>query len=174
MPSIEELQRELEKSRAETRSAFENRALMYAYLYDELEEELGQEAATNFMKRAIFRRGLEVGQKYRPAAEAGDLTEVARLFIDGSPAEGTLFTPGLEEAFEGGDTLVLRMTTCPLKDAWVKAGYASDKVDLLCDIAAAVDEGTFEGAGLDLRFLDRQACAGSEKCLLELKLRKGE
>lgn len=174
MQSAEELRAELEKSRAETRSAFENRALMYAYIYDELEAEVGQERATDLLKRAIFRRGLEVGQKYRPAAKAGDLAEVARLFVEGSPAEGTLFTPGVEEAFETGDTVVLRMTTCPLKDAWEAAGYSAEKVDLFCEIAAAVDEGTFEGAGLDLRFLDRQACAGSEKCLLELKLRKPE
>lgn len=162
---------ELKKSRAQTRAAFENRALMYAYIYDELEAEIGAERATALMKRAIFRRGLEVGQGYRAAAQAGDLAEVGRLFIEGSPAEGAFFEPGVEEFTPGSDTIVLRMTGCPLKDAWLSAGYSAEQTDHLCDIAAAVDEGTFEGAGLDLRFLDRQACAGSEKCLLELKLR---
>ncbi|MCE5190282.1 MAG: L-2-amino-thiazoline-4-carboxylic acid hydrolase [Actinomycetia bacterium] len=161
----------LEQSRAETRSAFENRALMYAYIYDELEAEIGAERATALMKRAIFRRGLEIGQKYRPAAEAGDLAEVGRLFVEGSPAEGALFEPAVEEFSPDSDTILLRMTACPLKDAWLAAGYSAEKADLLCDISAAVDEGTFQGAGLDLRFLDRQACPGSEKCLLELKLR---
>lgn len=164
----EELQAALEKARAETRASFENRALMYAYLYDELEAELGAERATEIMKRAIFRRGLEVGQRYREAAQAGDLAEVARLFVEGSPAEGAFFEPGVEEISAEGDRVVLRMTACPLKDTWRDAGYSAEKVDLLCEIAAAVDEGTFEGAGLDLRFLDRQACAGSERCLLEL------
>ncbi len=168
----ERMQAVLTQSRAETRSAFENRALMYAYIYDELEAELGAERATAIMKRAIFRRGLEIGQKYRPAAEAGDLAEVGRMFVEGSPAEGALFEPGVEEFEPGSDTIVLRMTGCPLKDAWLAAGYSAEQTDHLCDIAAAVDHGTFEGAGLDLRFLDRQACAGSEKCLLELKLRK--
>jgi hypothetical protein len=167
----EELQAALEKARAETRASFENRALMYAYLYDELESELGAERAVELMKRAIFRRGLEVGQKYREAARAGDLAEVARLFVDGSPAEGGLFEPGVEETSQEGDRLVLRMVSCPLKEAWQSTGYSAEKVDLLCEIAAAVDEGTFEGAGLDLRFLDRQACPGSEKCLLELRTR---
>jgi hypothetical protein len=167
----EEPQAALEKARAETHASFENRALLYACLYDELESELGAENATRLMKRAIFRRGLEVGQKYREAAQAGDLAEVARLFVDGSPAEGTLFEPGVEEASPEGDRLVLRMVSCPLKKAWQSAGYSTEKVDLLCEIAAAVDEGTFEGAGLDLRFLDRQACPGSEKCLLELRTR---
>ena len=110
--------------------------------------------------------------KYRPAAQAGDLAEVARLLVEGCPAQGSLFEPGTEEVAADGERIVLRMTACPLKDAWIAAGYDAAKVDHLCDIAAAVDEGTFEGAGLDLTFLDRQACAGSEKCLFELKVRR--
>jgi len=165
-----ELESALEQSRAETRASFENRALMYAYIYDELEREIGEDRATDLMKRAIFRRGLEVGRKYKPAADAGDLAEVARLFVEGSPAEGAFFEPGVAEQPADG-RVVLKMTSCPLKDAWIEAGYDADKVDHLCDIAAAVDEGTFEGAGLDLQFLDRQACAGSATCLLELKRR---
>ncbi len=152
-------------------SAFENRALAYAYIYDELEAEIGAERATALMKRAIYRRGLEVGEKYRAAAQAGDLAEVARLFVEGSPAEGRFFEPGVEEASAEGDRIVLRMTACPLMDVWRAAGYSAEKTDLLCEIAAAVDEGTFEGAGLDLRFLDRHACPGSTRCLLELRLR---
>lgn len=165
-----ELEQALEASRAETRAAYENRALMYAYIYDELEMEIGRERAVDLMKRAIFRRGLEIGRNYREAAEAGDLAEVGRRFVEGSPSEGALFEPGIEVPAESGRT-VLRMTACPLADAWRAAGYDAEKVDLLCDIAAAVDEGTFEGAGLDLRFLDRQACEGSDRCLLELKVR---
>lgn len=169
---VDELTAALERAHAETRAAFENRALMYAYLYDELEAELGAERATEIMKRAIYRRGLEVGEGFRDAAEAGDLHEVARRFVAGSPAGGAFFEPALEEEPSDG-RVVLRMTGCPLKDAWRKAGYPAEKVDHLCDIAAAVDYGTFEGAGLGLTFLDRQACPGSEKCLLELKLRSG-
>lgn len=165
-----ELEEALAKSRAETRAAFENRALAYAYIYDELAEELGAQRATAIMKRAIHRRGLEVGLQYRDAVATGDLNEVARIFVEGSPAGGSLFEPAVEEPVASG-RVVLRMTGCPLQDAWEKAGYSADQVDHLCDIAAAVDEGTFESAGLDLRFLDRHACPGSEKCLLELKLR---
>jgi hypothetical protein len=162
---------ELERSRAETRSAFENRALVYAYLFDELEAELGTQRAADVMKRAIFRRGLDIGRRYRAAAEAGDLDEVGRLFVEGSPCDGALFEPAVEEPPAGGRT-VLRMTACPLADAWREAGYEPKRVDLLCEIASAVDERTFEGAGLDLRFLDRQACVSGERCLLELRLRE--
>lgn len=161
----------LEQSRAETRAAFENRALMYAYIYDELESEVGAERAAEILKRAVHRRGLEIGEKYRPAVKAGDLEAVGRMFVESSPAEGALFEPAVDEPPADGRT-VLRMTACPLADAWRNAGYDESHVDLLCDIAAAVDHGTFEAAGLDLRFLDRQACKGSDRCLLELRLRE--
>ncbi|TLM99442.1 MAG: hypothetical protein FDZ75_00020 [Actinobacteria bacterium] len=167
---IAELERALEVSRAETRAAFENRAVLYAYLFDELESELGVERATEVMKRAIYRRGLDVGRAYREAAEAGDLEEVARLFADRSPQQGALFEPGVEEPAEGG-RIVIRMTGCPLAEAWRDAGYQPERVDLLCEIAAAVDEGTFAAAGLELAFLDRQGCVGSDRCLLELRVR---
>jgi predicted ArsR family transcriptional regulator len=159
---------ELTQSRSETRGAFENRALMYAYLYEELADELGPDRATELMKRAIHRRGLEVGRKYRPAAHSRDLDEVGRIFCETSPAAGELFEPGVEEQDE--ERIVLRMTACPLVDAWRAAGLDVDEIDHLCEIAAAVDEGTFEGAGLELTFLDRIGQPGSEHCLLELRL----
>jgi predicted ArsR family transcriptional regulator len=168
----ESCQAQLSKSRAETRAAFENRALMYYHLFEEMSAELGRTKATEVMKRAIRRRGLEVGQKYRPAAESGDLDEVARIFCEGSPCAGTLFSPGVEERSEG--RVVLRMTTCPLVDAWSDAGLSAEEIDTLCEIAAAVDEGTFEGAGLDLTFLERQPQPGGSRCLLELKVREAE
>jgi hypothetical protein len=159
---------ELEQSRAETRASFENRALMYAYIYDELSDELGAERATDLMARAIHRRGLEVSRKYRAAAHSGDLEAVGRIFCEGSPCDGELFEPGVEES--GEDRIVLRMTACPLVDTWRAAGLDADEIDRLCGIAAAVDEGTFEGAGLELTFLDRLGAPGSERCLLELRL----
>ena len=159
----------LDKSRAETRAAFENRALMYAAIYEELAEEIGPARAADVMKRAIHKRGLDVGLKYREAAAAGDLDEVARIFVEGSPAGGSLFTPGVEERDE--EVVVLRMTSCPLVDAWRAQGFSDDEIDLLCEIAAAVDEGTFESAGLDLTFLDRLGKPGSDRCLLRLEVR---
>ena len=168
---IAELEAALEKSRAETRAAFSNRALIYGAIFDELAWEIGEDRATDIMKRAIHARGHEVGKKYRPAARRGDLDEVGRIFVEGSPCAGTLFTPGIEERSEG--RIVLRMTTCPLKEAWVAEGRSPEQVDLLCEIAAAVDEGTFESAGLTLNFLDRLGVEGSTHCLLELTGREG-
>jgi hypothetical protein len=168
---IAELEAQLAASRAETRAAFENRALIYAAIFDELSWEIGDERAAGIMKRAIHARGREVGKKYRPAARRGDLQEVGRIFCEGSPCGGSLFTPGIEEA--GENRIVLRMESCPLKDAWTAENRSPEQIDLLCEIAAAVDEGTFESAGLDLTFLDRLGEAGSSHCLLELVRREG-
>ncbi len=156
-------------SRAETRAAFENRALMYYHLFEVLADELGEERAVELMKRAIYRRGLEVAAKYRAAGEAGDLESVGRIFCEGSPCEGTLFEPGVESRDSG--EIVLRMTACPLVETWRSAGASEEQIDTLCEIAAAVDEGTFEGAGLDLVFLDRIGKPGSTRCLLQLRQR---
>lgn len=162
---------ELDQSRSETRASFENRALLYAYLFEELSDELGDERATELMKRAIYRRGVEIGQKYRSAAHAGDLAEVGAIFCEGSPAAGELFNPSVEE--EGDGYIVLSMTSCPLLDAWKSAGLDPEQIDAMCAIAAAVDEGTFEGAGLDLEFLDRLGRPGSERCLLCVRTKEG-
>lgn len=161
---------ELEQSQAETRAAFENRALMYSAIWDELSDELGEEKASELMKRAIHRRGLEVGRKYRAAAADQDLEAVGEIFVGGSPADGALFTPGIEDS--GDEVIVLKMESCPLVDAWVAEGRRPDEIDKLCEVAAAVDEGTFEAAGLDLVFLERIG-AGSCRCLLELRVPEG-
>jgi hypothetical protein len=166
--SIESLGDELAKSRAETRAAFETRAYMYAYIYEELAKEIGKDKAIEIMKRAIYRRGLEVGKKYRDAAQKADMIEVGRIFCDGSPAEGSLFEPGITETGEGH--LVLHMEACPLVSAWQSMGLPAEEVDTLCEIAAAVDEGTFAGAGLDLQFLSRIGAVGTQRCVLDLAL----
>lgn len=168
---IAELEAALSASRAETRAAFENRALIYAAIFDELSWEIGEERAADIMKRAIRERGHEVGKKYRPAARRGDLDEVGRIFCEGSPCAGTLFAPGIEERGDG--RIVLRMEGCPLRDAWSVENRSPEQIDQLCEIAAAVDEGTFESAGLKLRFLDRLGIPGSCHCLLELTTHEG-
>jgi hypothetical protein len=165
-----ELEAELEKAREETRDAFANRALMTAHIFDVLEEELGTDRATELLKRAVYRRGREIAERYRAAVEAGNLDEVGRIFVEGSASSGEIFEPSVEERDADGRRIVLRMNACVHKDTWREAGYAPERVDRLCDIASAVDFGTFEGAGLSLRFIDRQACPGSDRCLLELRL----
>jgi hypothetical protein len=160
---------ELDIAQAETRAAFASRALFYLHLYQTLAEELGPDQAIELMRRAIYERGVEIGEKYREAAEEGDMEEIGAIFCDGSPCGGALFEPGVEEL--GTSRVVLRMTACPLVDAWREHGVPDYEVDILCGIAAAVDEGTFEGAGLDVEILERLGQPDSERCLLDIRLR---
>ena len=81
--TVEQLRAELATSRAETRAAFENRAYMYAYIYEELLGAMGKEAAVELMKRAIYRRGLEVG------------AEILYMSVNGSFQSTTGFASGL-------------------------------------------------------------------------------
>lgn len=157
------------RSRSETRASFENRALLYRHLFEVLAGEFGRERAAGLMKRAIRRRGVEIGAAYRDAVEAGDLAEVARVFCTTSPCAGALFEPELVSL--DGDTLVLRMSACPLVDAWRTAGLPESEIDLMCEIAADIDFGTFEGAGLELTFVERAGQPGCDRCTLELTRR---
>ncbi|HEX9093416.1 MAG TPA: L-2-amino-thiazoline-4-carboxylic acid hydrolase [Coriobacteriia bacterium] len=172
MPSdqlpVDDPSADLEKARRETRAAFENRALLYRAIFEELAADVGRDRAADIMKRGIRKRGLEVGRKYREAVEARDLRLVGCIFCGDSPCEGALFEPGIESY--DGEAIILRMESCPLVDAWESSGLAPEDVDLMCEIAAAVDEGTFDGAGLELTFLDRRGRPGSTRCLLELRL----
>jgi len=132
------------KHEEEVRASFKNRAYVYLHMYDELVAELGPDKAKEIMKKAIFKRGVEVGssfQKYAP----GDMKGLCDAFVGGSPADGALFCPEIERCDEGGIDLTFKR--CPLKEAWLEAGLPEEKVALLCDIAAVVDYGTFEGNG---------------------------
>lgn len=157
-----------ERSKRETRAAIENRAVVYRYIFEELEEELGRERAIEVMRRAIYKRGLAHGQeKYLAAAQEGDFDAVGELFVSGSAAEGELFKPAVDRVDREGVDLSMR--GCPLVDAWKAMGLADEEVDLMCRIAAAVDEGTFDGAGLCVTFRERLGQPGGRACLLEIR-----
>lgn len=156
------------RSKRETRAAFENRAVVYRYIFDELVEELGEERAAGIMRRAIRRRGVAHGrEKYADAARSRDFGTIARLFCESSAADGELFTPAVAEA--GADGAVLTMASCPLVDAWRALGLDEAAVDLMCDIAAEVDRGAFEGVGLEIDIEERLGEPGATHCVLRLR-----
>jgi hypothetical protein len=125
-------------------ASFANRALLYFHLFDELRQELGEERATAIMKRAIYRRGLELGERYRPFAP-DDLAGLKEAFLAGVPDGGAMFAPEVKRS--DAEALDIKFHRCPLKEAWLEAGIAEDEVAKLCAVAATVDNGTFEGAG---------------------------
>ncbi len=133
-----------EKLREELYAAFKNRAMMYYHIFEELRAEVGDERAETILKRAVRKRGLEIGRKFNAFGPA-DLTGLRDAFVSAVPDGGRMFDPEVIACDE--NRLEIQLRRCPLKDAWQEAGLADDQVARLCDIAAAVDTGTFEGAG---------------------------
>ncbi len=129
---------------AELRAANANRAILYYLFFDELRKAVGEEQATTILKAAIYRRGAEMAEPI--ARFAPDrIRELGAYHLAHSAGGGRIFNPEIgrldEEGFE-----VLN-TTCPLKEAWQAYGLSEEDVAKLCEIAAAVDYGKFEGAG---------------------------
>lgn len=50
-----------ERLRRQLDAQVKNRAMMYYHIFQEMAAEIGEEKATEIMKRAIYRRGLEIG-----------------------------------------------------------------------------------------------------------------
>ena len=129
-----------EKLREELYAAFKNRAMMVYHIFEELKAEVGEEQAEQILKRAVRRRGVEIGQKFARFGPA-DLAGLKEAFVAAVPDNGEMFDPEVLKCDR--DTLEIQLRRCPLKDA----GLSEDQVAKLCGIAAAVDTGTFEGAG---------------------------
>ncbi len=144
--------------------AFKNRAMIYALLYDELCEELGPDRAEQILGRAIYRRGLQKGVKYAPFAP-DNLQGLKEAFLGGIPDGGRMFKP--EVLREDAQALDIKFHGCPLKEAWLEAGFSEEKVATLCRIAARVDNGTFESAGFQFH-ADTYQPGGDGCCYLHI------
>ena len=153
--------------REELYAAFKNRAMMYYHIYCELTEEVGEQKATEIMKRGIYRRGVEIGRRFQRYAPK-DLDGLRGAFLGGVPDGGHMFQPAVLHCDE--TRLDIQLNRCPLKEAWEEAGLSDGEIARLCDIAAAVDDGTFEGAGFT--FSAETWKPGQVGCCL-LKIRPG-
>jgi hypothetical protein len=146
------------------RDEIKNRALIYRELYLRLSAELGAERARRLMGEAVYERGKDKGDGLRNKVGEPDLAQLARAFMAGKD-EMDAFG---HEVVEVSDTrAVLRLTRCPLVEAWDEAGLSPDEKQTMCDIACQVDFGKFEGAGYRLRFACRIA-DGGRTCDMEL------
>jgi hypothetical protein len=125
-------------------SAIKARAMFYYAFYKELSAEIGAERTAEIMKRAIYKRGLEIGKPFRKFAP-GDMAGLKDAFLGIVPDPEATFNPNVERCDDSGIDILLQ--TCPLKDAWQEAGLSDDEVVLMTHIAGRVDNGTFEGAG---------------------------
>ncbi len=156
---------DIEKLRNELYAANENRAIIYYLLFDEMREELGEERATDIFKRAIYRRGQQIGQAFARYAP-DDLQGLRDAFLKGIPDGGKMFAPTVLGCSE--EALEIRFDHCPLKNAWKKMELEPQECAKICEIAAMVDYGTFEGAGFD--FTLRALREGEEhSCFLTIR-----
>ena len=133
-----------ERLRQELRSAFQNRAILYYLIFDELREEIGAERAEKLMKRAVYRRGEQIGERFVRFGPR-DLEGLKGAFLAGVPDEGRLFDPHVQRCSE--DRLDIQLESCPLKEAWEKLGLSEADRITMCRIAGEIDKGTFEAAG---------------------------
>ena len=124
--------------------SFKNRALMYWHVFKALQKEVGEQKAAEIMKRGIYKRGLEIGVQFKKFAPA-DLEGLKNDFLAFIPDGGRMFDPEVLRC--DTEALEIKMGRCPLQDAWQDAGLSKGEIAVMCDIAASVDKGTFEGAG---------------------------
>lgn len=141
-----------------------NRALIYVELYRQLAAELGHDEAVRFMGRATYERGRAKGEQLGAKIGAPDLPALARAFAEGR-SDMDAFAREVVEVSD--ERAVLRLTRCPLVEAWDEAGLSEAEKTAMCDIACQVDFGKFEAAGYHLRFRCRIA-DGAESCDMEL------
>lgn len=154
-----------EDLRKQLYGSFKNRALMYWHIYKALKKEVGDQKAAEIMKIGIYNRGLEIGKPFKKFAPA-DLSGLKDAFLDFIPDEGRMFDPEVRRCDRS--SLEIKMQRCPLKEAWQDADLKDSDIARMCDIAAIVDKGTFEGAGFgfaaDTWKPGQQGC-----CLLKIK-----
>ena len=157
-----------EDLREQLYAAYKNRGMMYYHIFQVLSQEVGYEKAAAIMKRGIYNRGLEIGKKY---AQYGpiDLEGLKNAFLAGSADRGKMFQPEILRCDHDG--LHIQMRSCPLKEAYQEAGLRDEQIARMCDIAAEVDYGTFQGAGF--QFSAETWKPGQEGCCL-LKIKPGK
>jgi len=129
-------------------ASIRNRALFYKAIYDELRAELGETRAADMLRRAIYKRGLEIGKPFARHAPV-DFEGLKNAFLAFVPGGDAVFAPKVEHCDR--DSLRIRLGRCPLRDAWQAMGLPTGEVERLCQIAGAVDEGTFAAAGFAVK-----------------------
>jgi hypothetical protein len=133
--------------RKQLRASFKNRAILYYLIFDELRREYGEQQAIAVLKRAIYRRGEQIGRQFCEFAPH-DLAGLKDAFLGIIPDEGRMFDPQVVEC--SSESLVIHLNSCPLKEAWEELDLNVSDKSIMCEIAGEIDKGTFEAAGFSL------------------------
>lgn len=130
--------------REELQASFKNRAVLYYFMFDELRKEVGSDRALEILKRAIYRRGKQIGERFSEFAP-DNLPGLKDAFLKIIPDQGRMFHPHVVQC--DSESLVIHLETCPLKEAWEELGLDDQEKTIMCELAGEIDKGTFEGAG---------------------------
>jgi hypothetical protein len=133
-----------EKLRDELQASFKNRAILYYLIFDELRKEIGPDRAEEILKRAIYRRGEQIGAQFTQYGP-DNLDGLKNAFLAIIPEGGRMFDPQVQHSDAAG--LDIHLEACPLKDAWEELDLSEEDRITMCRIAGEIDKGTFEAAG---------------------------
>jgi hypothetical protein len=154
-----------ETLRQELNDAYKARAMIYYRVFEELRSEFGEEKATELLKKAIYKHGLQIAERFKKYAP-DDLEGLRDAFMAKIPDNAALFNPEVLRCDKDG--LDIQLHRCPLKMVWLENGISPEDVAKLTAIAGVVDNATFEGAGFT--FTAETWQPGREGCCL-LKIR---
>lgn len=94
---------EADELRVQLKNAMKARAMVYAAFYDELEAELGAARAEEILKRAIYKRGLAIGQQFKRFGP-NDIAGLRAAFLAFVPDGGRVFQPEVKRCDAGAWT----------------------------------------------------------------------
>ena len=86
--------------RNELKASFKNRAVLYYFIFDDLRTKVGEDQAIAILKRAIYRRGEQLGQQFCRFAPR-NLASLRDAFLAIIPDEGRLFDPQVVQCEAG-------------------------------------------------------------------------
>jgi hypothetical protein len=148
--------------------ATRQRAAVYAHLFLVLRKSLGEKQAVDLMSEAIYNFGKEKSRRnYSEKAQGGDLGQAAREFASPDPVKQYQFAPRIVSLTP--EEALIAMSRCPLVDEWRAMGLPDKDVETLCNIAHAVDYGTWEGALRCSLCFEGTRGEGRDECVLRIR-----
>ncbi|WP_179953986.1 L-2-amino-thiazoline-4-carboxylic acid hydrolase [Denitrobaculum tricleocarpae] len=123
--------------------AIKERGLLYVTTFRELRKRYGEEEAISIMRSVSHAHGVQVGTSM---AQFGprDFEGICKAWVL-SPENGATFRPDIRRLDELG--IEVKMTACPIKDAWVDSGCSDEEICTLLYCASAYDRAALETAG---------------------------
>lgn len=125
--------------------AIAERAMVYYEIHEEISGRYGSDVADDVLRSAIRKHGRGFGRQLD--AKCGDDFKALVNSFAFAPDDGKTFNPEVISLTES--TAEIQMMTCPLKEAWLKAGLSPETTARLLYCASAIDEGTLDEVGID-------------------------